>query len=486
MTRRRARRRTPSKRSKLRKTAATRTSQTRWRDVALLLAVTVVWLARWLWRHPRTATVLGVVVGGWLAVSRPWLWAPVIVVGLAVAGRSWSTRQSWALERRRNSYRRRWRHLMAAHRLSWDPHPSTVRGQRPATRQPLGHKLRDRAKVPNLGRIDVGPYLDRLHVRLLTGQTPEDWEAQVDGIAHALGARDGRIRVPRPGRVVLELCYADPLTATIPALPIPARTDLRHVSVGRCEDGSLWTLAVEGGHLLVVGETGSGKGSVTGSILRGLCPAIRDGLVEVWAVDPKGGMELAPYEPLFARFAWETEDDMVGLLEEAVAAMQARQRRLRRVTRKHHATVDEPHTVIVIDELAALTAYSPDGKKRVSQALPMLLSQGRAVGFAVVAAVQDPRQDTIVFRQLFPTRLALRLHDPDMIDRVLRKGARDMGAHCDRIPESMPGTGYVLEDGKREPVRVRAAYVTDQDIAAMCANYGGDESRGKEVEVVAA
>jgi hypothetical protein len=36
----------------------------------------------------------------------------------------------------------------------------------------------------------------------------------------------------------------------------------------------------------------------------------------------------------------------------------------------------------------------------------------------------------------------------------------------------LPGVGYVRLDGDREPTRVRVAYVTDQDIAAMAAEYG--------------
>lgn len=56
-------------------------------------------------------------------------------------------------------------------------------------------------------------------------------------------------------------------------------------------------------HTLVAGCTGSGKGSLVSSLLRGLAPGIRDGLVQVWAVDPKGGMELAPAAGLFTQFA---------------------------------------------------------------------------------------------------------------------------------------------------------------------------------------
>jgi S-DNA-T family DNA segregation ATPase FtsK/SpoIIIE len=67
---------------------------------------------------------------------------------------------------------------------------------------------------------------------------------------------------------------------------------------------------------------------------------------------------------------------------------------------------------------------------------------------------------------------------------VLGDGAREMGARCDRILESLPGVGFVMVDGEREPRRVRAAYVTDADIEAMCAEYGTGEDR-RPLEVIA-
>ena len=74
-------------------------------------------------------------------------------------------------------------------------------------------------------------------------------------------------------------------------------------------------------------------------------------------------------------------------------------------------------------------------------------------------------------RDLFPTRVALRLSEADHVGLVLGQGARDRGARCDQIPESLPGVGYVGIDGVAEPVRVRFAHVTDADIAQTVADY---------------
>ncbi len=153
--------------------------------------------------------------------------------------------------------------------------------------------------------------------------------------------------------------------------------------------------------------------------------------------------------------------------------MRTRQASLRGVARFHEPTADEPLIVLIIDELAALTSYVTDreAKRRIGAALSLLLSQGRAVGVTVVAALQDPRKEVLPARDLFPTRVGLRMVDPDQVDMVLGAGARNHGARCDQIPESLPGVGYVGLDGVAEPVRVRFAYLTDTDIQMMVDRY---------------
>ena len=152
--------------------------------------------------------------------------------------------------------------------------------------------------------------------------------------------------------------------------------------------------------------------------------------------------------------------------------MDARAGRLMGVTREHTPTVDEPLIVVVVDELASLTAYAGREDRAASTPLSLLLiSRGRAVGVVVVAALQDPRKEVMPFRNLIPTRIALSLVEPDETDLVLGKGARARGADCSRIPLSAPGIAWVWCDGEAEPARVRAGWVSDADIAAMVAAY---------------
>ena len=100
--------------------------------------------------------------------------------------------------------------------------------------------------------------------------------------------------------------------------------------------------------------------------------------------------------------------------------------------------------VVLVDEVAFLTAYHPDKqlRERVKAALATLTTQGRAVGYCVVAALQDPRKEVMSIRNLFPDRIAMRLDEPEQVDMVLGDGARDRGATADLIssdPPTAPG-----------------------------------------------
>ncbi|WP_197677058.1 FtsK/SpoIIIE domain-containing protein [Friedmanniella luteola] len=322
--------------------------------------------------------------------------------------------------------------------------------------------------------------VDRVRVRMLPGQTVEDYAAVSDRLAQTFGATAVRVHsVPqRPHHVEVCLLTADPLTQVVEPLPIEDQVLTAGLPLALAEDGRTWRLQLVGSHVLVVGATGAGKGSVIWSLLLHLAPLIRSGLVNVWAVDPKGGMELAGGRSLFARFAHGDSDAAAGyeatfaeVLEDAVALMRRRQDRLRGVTRLHQPSTSEPLVVLVVDELAALTGWVTDrtAKKRIEAALGLLLSQGRAVGVVVVGAVQDPRKDVLPMRDLFPTRIALRLNEAEQVNLVLGPGARNRGAQADLIPDSLPGVGYVTVDGSAEPVRVRFSNVTDQDIAQLAA-----------------
>jgi S-DNA-T family DNA segregation ATPase FtsK/SpoIIIE len=284
-----------------------------------------------------------------------------------------------------------------------------------------------------------------------------------------------RIREARSGSLVLEFVRKDALAAPVPALPVPARADFSALPVGRCEDGTVWQVRLRGTHVLLAGSTGAGKASLIWGMIRALLPALLDGTAQVWGADPKL-MELAFGRAIFESYGRYAADAaaIAAMLEDAVAEMHDRAATFAGQHRDHTPTPGHPFIVIFIDETAFLTAHHPDKalRDRVKAALATLTTQGRAVGFCVVAALQDPRKEVMNIRNLFPDRIVMRLDEADQVDLVLGPGARDRGALADLIstvPEVGAGVGYVRLATHPDPVRVRAGWVTDADIRAMTA-----------------
>jgi len=262
----------------------------------------------------------------------------------------------------------------------------------------------------------------------------------------------------------LALVVFNMVESRVAGSPADWRQRLGALTVGqRLADGQPWQLRLIDGHLLVAGTTGAGKGSLLWSIVLGLAPSVVAGVVELWALDPKR-MELSLGRGCFARYA-ATADDMVALLEEAVATMLERADRLSGVTRRFEPTDGTPLVVLFVDELGYLSSLLPDRdlKKRADQALTTLLALGRSVGFTVVGAIQDPRKETLSNRDLFPTRVAMRL-PAEMVNLVLSREAYQDGARCDQIAPGPAGAGmaYVYDETTAAVTLVRAYWISDE------------------------
>jgi S-DNA-T family DNA segregation ATPase FtsK/SpoIIIE len=344
-------------------------------------------------------------------------------------------------------------------------------------RRPLSSRTaepRPRFHIPRIARTRAAwPHLT-LVVRPLLGQTLEDFERAAEAVRVGVGA--SRLRVDPSGvnGVRLTFTIGDELRMPFAAAVTPDADPLDVVSVGRREDGHPWQLPV-GPHTLVAGCSGAGKGSVFWSFAFALAPAVRDGRVRLHGIDLKGGMEIRMGEPLFTTAATDAAE-AVAVLEMLVGWMQDRTRAYAGRVRNHVATPAEPLHVVMIDELAALTAYCPerDLQRRAEAAINLLCSQGRAPGFMVFACLQDPRKEVIPSRGLFTQMVGLRLKDLSETAMVLGEQAVASGAWCHRITRDVPGTGYVLPEDGSHPVRVRAGFASDEAIRKVAGEYRTD------------
>ena len=428
----------------------------------------LAWLVRLVVRHPVASLVLAVLgftyaEMGWVGLVLLVFWMTAVLACwwllYPASFGSWVSRPALA-QWRASGYRRRWVSVM------------TISGLSPF--------FQGRMLLPVLGKVSSTRYVDRVQVRLVSGQSPADFASVADNLAHGFGALLCRVRSARAGGVTLEFVRRDALAEVVPAAPVASSPDLRALPVGVREDGLPWLVRLHGTHVLVAGATGSGKASLLWGLVRALFPPMQAGLVRVLAADPKL-MELAYGRAVFDTYGGYAADPaaIVVMLEQAVADMQARAARLAGRQRDHTPTVEDPFTVIMVDEVAFLTAYQTDRKlrERTVNALATLTTQGRAVGYSVVAALQDPRKDVLTIRNLFPDRIAMRLDEPEQVDMVLGDGARDRGAACETIsviPETGAGVGYIRLEGDPDPVRVRAGWVSDDDILNLAAQCYAD------------
>ncbi|MBB6346786.1 S-DNA-T family DNA segregation ATPase FtsK/SpoIIIE [Nonomuraea muscovyensis] len=434
---------------------------------AILTLIIFAWrvlagCVRLLWRHPVAVLVTLTPVALMLAYG--WRTALLLLVPVPTGVLAWAFTDRCSFVRLLGLRLLAWWRLVWIYRRHWQ-------GVMVVSR--LGRHLWGRDYLPRLGKVTCTAWADLVTVRMLKGQSVKDWADRLDHLAQGFGAASCRVAVTQGGRLLLTFPRTDPLAVPLNALPLPDVATVGPVEIGKQEDGLPWLLKVHGTHVLVAGATGAGKGSIIWSTIRGLLPAVRAGLVEIWALDPKL-MELSYGRALFGERYAATPEECADLLDQAVTVMQERAARFAGVLRSHTPTVEDPFVLVVVDEVAFLTAYQADRqlKQRISAALATLTTQGRAVGIGVMAALQDPRKEVMNIRNLFPDKIALRLDESEQVDMVLGDGARDRGAladHISPVPELGAGIGYVRLETSPDPVRVRAAYVSDTDIRDMAA-----------------
>ncbi len=350
------------------------------------------------------------------------------------------------------------------------------------------------AQLPTVLGVRSGASWDEVRLRLVPGQKPEDFDDAARALACARAVARCQVRELTPNVVSLDFqrrnLLADPMAcADLAALAgVPgAAIDLRRVFSGHTEYGQDWHVPLTGSasHTLTAGASGAGKNSVMWCPLVAIAPAIRDGLVQVSGIDPKG-MELAYGRRIFHRYA-VTGAEALYVLDELVESMAARKAQFAGWVRSVPVSPEHPLELLEFDEIGALTRYT-DRKTReaITERVALLTTQGRALGVTVRGYVQEPTKDTVPVRELFPRRICLRVTAKSHVGMVLGDGAYERGAWANRITEAEAGVGYVFGEGIREPLRVRAGWVPDQTIKHLEAFVAGPPNQPVAVPALSA
>ena len=333
-------------------------------------------------------------------------------------------------------------------------------------------------QTPQVVAVHLDP--PRLMVRLRPWQSISHLAEHSAAIARALGVHSVRL-VDRHGRYVrVELLSVDPLAMPV-SVPAGLVDDSVVLMLGMTEDGRhLWTTLREQAHLIVQGQTRSGKSRWSYSILAQVAAA--PGLV-IAGTDITS-LLLRPF--VGTRHAqWQaTGSDVHGhllLLGRLVAEMERRLRLMPADQDVLPTSQDVPLMLVVIEEYpglleaaAALDAISGSKSKIVAQirsAVGRLLAESAKVGMRVMLITQRAEASIIggFHRGQAPLRVSFRVEDVESV-RMLHPTCTDEDAatHTRTVPGRALVTGVGLPLSRlRAPEMPSYAHYADQ-VATAC------------------
>jgi len=203
-------------------------------------------------------------------------------------------------------------------------------------------------------------------------------------------------------------------------------------------------------HILIAGETGSGKSVLINSLIyTALYKSPAE--TQLILIDPKR-VELIDYKDLPHTISYTTEPgDIAHALNSAVDLMECRYKRMQAARQKKST---EQQIYIIIDEFADLMTTS---RKETTGALCRLSQLGRAANLHLILATQRPTRDIITgqIKVNLDCRVALRCATAQDSRNILdRKGAETLPRY---------GYGYYLVPGACDLVSV--PMINPSDIA---------------------
>jgi len=219
-------------------------------------------------------------------------------------------------------------------------------------------------------------------------------------------------------------------------------------------------------HLLVAGQTGSGKSVMINDILTSMLYRNSPSDLKLILVDPKQ-VELTPYNdiPHLLTPVINEPEKCISALKWAVAEMERRLRTMAEVGKRNIAEYNNlkkeegmPYIVIVIDELADLMMMAA---RDVEALIVRLAQKARAAGIHLVLATQRPSVDVItgLIKANVPARIAFTV--ASQVDS--RTIIDQMGA------EKLLGQGdmLLLTSDMPKPKRVQGAFISDEETAKV-------------------
>ncbi len=356
----------------------------------------------------------------------------------------------------------------------------------PRTRQEVKYELEEKGnrllETLHSFKVDAtiinttqGPSVTRFELQPGFGVKVSKITSLTDDIALSLAAPGVRIEAPIPGKsaIGIEIPNQSPSPVMIREVLESEKFKNFHsktaFALGKDIAGnSVIADIAKFPHVLIAGQTGSGKSVGINSLILSILYKAKPDEVKMIMVDPKM-VELGIYNGIPHLLIPVVTDPKhaAGALNWAVGEMQNRYSLLKdnnvRNLKGYNALMEErgepesklPEIVIIIDEFADLMIAA---KSEVEDAINRLAALARAAGMYLVIATQRPTVNVItgVIKANIPSRIAFKVTSQVDSRTILDESGAD----------KLLGRGDMLYNpsGAVKPMRIQGNFVSDQEI----------------------
>lgn len=316
---------------------------------------------------------------------------------------------------------------------------------------------------------NVGPRVTQYTLKPPSGTKLTKITALENNLALDLAAHAIRMEAPIPGKRAVGIEVPNIKAATVRISSLLQSNEFKAINsplgfaIGRDIAGkAIVADLAKMPHLLVAGQTGSGKSVMVNTFLTSLLYRNSPADLKLILVDPKQ-VEMAPYQdiPHLLTPVINEPEKCISALKWAVAEMERRLRTMAEVGKRNIGEYNNlkkeegmPYIVIVIDELADLMMMAA---RDVEALIVRLAQKARAAGIHLVLATQRPSVDVItgLIKANVPARIAFTV--ASQVDS--RTIIDQMGA------EKLLGRGdmLLLTSDMPKPKRVQAALIEDDE-----------------------